>query len=127
MKKIEAIIKPFRLEPVNEAMHDISLQGIMVHRSQRVRTVEGHSPISFCKPQSGHALHFAILTPFGKNLPNKYIHHIKALANLGNGHGDCNHVPGESHTTESWVGKIFVYPVAEVIRIRTGEKGDEAV
>ncbi len=112
MKKIEAIIKPFKLEEVKEALTKIGVQGMTVTEVKGFGRQRGHTElyrgteykIDFI-PKSKIEL---IVTD---ELVNQVIETIERAAKTGK-IGD---------------GKIFLSPVDEVIRIRTGERGRDAI
>ncbi len=112
MKKIEAIIQPFKLEPVKEALHNISVQGMTVTdvkgfgRQKGIREVyRGMEYQVDFLPK----VKIEVIAPDEK--ATAIVETIMKTARTGR-IGD---------------GKIFVYPVAEVTRIRTGDTGDEAL
>jgi len=112
MKKIEAIIQPFKLETVKEALHAISVQGMTVTevkgfgRQKGLREVyRGMEYLVDFLPK----VKIEIIAPDEK---------VKAIVDT---------IVEKARTGRIGDGKIFVYPVAEVIRIRTGETGNEAV
>jgi nitrogen regulatory protein P-II 1 len=112
MKKIEAIVKPFRLEEVKEALTKIGIQGMTVSEVRGFGRQRGHTEvyrgaeytIDFV-PKSKIEL---IVTD---ELVTQVVETIERTAKTGKV-GD---------------GKIFVSPVEEVIRIRTGERGRDAI
>ncbi|MFP3866659.1 MAG: P-II family nitrogen regulator [Desulfobacteraceae bacterium] len=112
MKKIDAIIQPFKVEPVKEALHAVSVQGMTVvdvkgfGRQKGVREVyRGMEYQVDLIPK----VKIEIVVPDDK--VETIVETIMATARTGR-IGD---------------GKIFIYPVEEVYRIRTGETGEEAV
>lgn len=112
MKKIEAIIQPFKLEAVKDALHEISVKGITVTevkgfgRQKGIREVyRGMEYRVDFLPK----VKLEIVTPDDK---------VKAVVET---------IIAKARTGRIGDGKIFVYPVGEVIRIRTGETGEEAV
>ncbi|MBL7232270.1 P-II family nitrogen regulator [Komagataeibacter oboediens] len=112
MKKIEAIIKPFKLDEVKEALHEIGLMGITVTEAKGFGRQKGHTELY---RGAEYIIDFLpkvkleIVCP--DDMVERAIEAIMAAARTGR-IGD---------------GKIFVTPVSEVIRIRTGERGDDAV
>jgi nitrogen regulatory protein P-II 1 len=112
MKKIEAIVKPFKLEEVKEALTKIGIQGMTISEVKGFGRQKGHSEmyrgaeyaVDFI-PKSKIEL---IVTD---ELVNQVIETIQKAAKTGK-IGD---------------GKIFLSPVEEVVRIRTGERGREAI
>jgi nitrogen regulatory protein P-II 1 len=112
MKKIEAIIQPFKLEAIKEALHGISVQGMTVTEVKGFGVQKGirevYRGLEY-KVDFIPKVKIEVVTPDEK--AQTVVEVIVAKARTGR-IGD---------------GKIFVYPVAEVIRIRTGETGDAAV
>ena len=112
MKKIEAIIKPFKLDEVKEALHEIGLMGITVTEAKGFGRQKGHTELY---RGAEYIIDFLpkvkleIVCP--DDMAERAIEAIMAAARTGR-IGD---------------GKIFVTPVSEVIRIRTGERGADAV
>ena len=112
MKKIEAIIQPFKLEPVKEALHAINIEGMTVcevkgfGRQKGIREVyRGMEYQVDFLPK----VKIEIVAPDDK---------VKVIVDT---------IVAKARTGRIGDGKIFVYPVAEVIRIRTGETGESAV
>jgi nitrogen regulatory protein P-II 1 len=112
MKKIEAIIQPFKLEPVKEALHAISVQGMTVTEVKGFGRQKGIREVYRGMEYQVDFLpkvKIEIIAPEDK---------VTAIVET---------IMTNARTGRIGDGKIFVYPVAEVIRIRTGETGDEAV
>jgi len=112
MKKIEAIIKPFKLDEVKEALHDVGLQGITVTEAKGFGRQKGHTELY---RGAEYVVDFLpkvkIEVVLEDGLVERAVEAIEQAARTGR-IGD---------------GKIFVTSVEEVIRIRTGEKGAEAI
>jgi nitrogen regulatory protein P-II 1 len=112
MKKIEAIIKPFKLDEVKEALNAIGIQGMTICEVKGFGRQKGHKEIY---RGAEYVVDFIpkirIDIVVDDNLVDTIIKTIVENACTGN-IGD---------------GKIFVYPVEEAVRIRTGERGKEAV
>ena len=112
MKKIEAIIKPFKLDEVKEALQEIGLQGITVTEAKGFGRQKGHTELY---RGAEYVVDFLpkvkLELVLGDNMVEKAIDAIIASAKTGR-IGD---------------GKIFVVPIEEVVRIRTGERGKEAI
>jgi nitrogen regulatory protein P-II 1 len=112
MKKIEAIVKPFKLDEVKEALQEVGLQGITVTEAKGFGRQKGHTELY---RGAEYVVDFLpkvkveVVVP--DDLAEKAIEAIRNAAQTGR-IGD---------------GKIFVYPIEQAIRIRTGETGDEAV
>ncbi|MEH6476405.1 transcriptional regulator [Alphaproteobacteria bacterium 46_93_T64] len=112
MKKIEAIIKPFKLDEVKEALHEVGLQGITVTEAKGFGRQKGHTELY---RGAEYVVDFLpkvkIEIVLEDELVERALEAIQTAARTGR-IGD---------------GKIFVSTVEEVIRIRTGEKGADAV
>ena len=112
MKKIEAIIKPFKLDEVKEALHAIGIQGMTVTEVKGFGRQKGHTELY---RGAEYVVDFLpkvkLEVAVADELADKAVQAIVEAANTGR-IGD---------------GKIFVLPVEEVIRIRTGERGPDAV
>ena len=112
MKKIEAIIKPFKLDDVREALSDIGISGMTVTE------VRGFSR------QKGHTELYRGAEYMVDFLPKVKIEIIVLDEQLE----QCiNAIVETAQTGKIGDGKIFVYDVERVIRIRTGEENEEAI
>jgi len=112
MKKIEAIIQPFRLEPVKEALHAISVEGMTVTEVKGFGRQKGLREVY-------RGMEYQV-----DFLPKVK---IEIVASDDKVKLILDTIVEKARTGRIGDGKIFVYPVVEVIRIRTGETGDEAV
>jgi nitrogen regulatory protein P-II 1 len=112
MKKIEAIIQPFKLEPVKEALHSLSVQGMTVTEVKGFGRQKG---IREVYRGMEYQVDFLPKVKLEVIVPDD-----KAEAIIDT-------IIAKARTGRIGDGKIFVYPVSEVIRIRTGETGEEAV
>jgi nitrogen regulatory protein P-II 1 len=112
MKKIEAIIQPFRLEPVKEALHAISINGMTVTEVKGFGTQKGIREVY-------RGMEYQV-----DFLPKVK---IEIVATDDKAQSIIDTIVSKARTGRIGDGKIFIYPVAEVIRIRTGETGNEAV
>jgi nitrogen regulatory protein P-II 1 len=112
MKKIEAIIQPFRLEPVKEALHAISVKGMTVSEVKGFGTQKGIREVY-------RGMEYQV-----DFLPKVKIEVVTSDDKVQT---VVETIIKNARTGRIGDGKIFIYPVAEVIRIRTGETGDEAV
>jgi len=112
MKKIEAIIQPFKLEPVKEALHGLSVQGMTVTEVKGFGRQKGIREVY-------RGMEYQV-----DFLPKVK---IEIVAPDEKAQVIVEAIMTNARTGRIGDGKIFVYPVAEVIRIRTGEMGDEAV
>ncbi len=112
MKKIEAIIKPFKLDDVKEALNEIGIQGMTITEVKGYGRQKGHKEIY---RGAEYVVDFIpkikIEIVIGSEMAEKVIAAIRDAANTGK-LGD---------------GKIFVMPVEQAIRVRTGEMGNDAV
>lgn len=112
MKKIEAIIKPFKLEEVKEALTEVGIEGLTVSEVKGFGRQKGHTEIY---RGSEYTVDFLpkvkIEVILADSLIEKAVETIVKAAKTGK-IGD---------------GKIFVLPVEEAIRIRTEEKGEKAL
>jgi nitrogen regulatory protein P-II 1 len=112
MRKVEAIIKPFKLDEVKEALHGIGIQGMTVTEVKGFGRQKGHTELY---RGAEYVVDFLpkikVEIAVGDDLVNKVVDAIVQAANTGR-IGD---------------GKIFVTSMEEVIRIRTGERGPDAL
>ncbi|HYE48156.1 MAG TPA: P-II family nitrogen regulator [Azospirillaceae bacterium] len=112
MKKIEAIIKPFKLDEVKEALHEVGIKGITVTEAKGFGRQKGHTELY---RGAEYVVDFLpkvkIEIVMDDQMVDRAIEAIQQAA----------------HTGRIGDGKIFVSPVEEVIRIRTGERGSDAV
>jgi nitrogen regulatory protein P-II 1 len=112
LKKIEAIIKPFKLDEVKRALNDVGIEGITVFEVNGFGRQKGHtewyrgseSVVDFIPK-----IKLEIIV--GDEIVGKVVKAIEQAARTGRV-GD---------------GKVFVSPVEEVLRIRTGEKDEDAI
>jgi nitrogen regulatory protein P-II 1 len=112
MKKIEAIIKPFKLDEVKDALQEANLQGITVLEAKGFGRQKGHTELY---RGAEYVVDF---------LPKVKLEIIVADDMLDTA---LEAIKSAAHTGRIGDGKIFVSDVAEAIRIRTGETGDEAI
>jgi len=112
MKKIEAIIKPFKLDEVKEALHEIGLQGMTVIEAKGFGRQKGHTELY---RGAEYVVDFLPKVKIEIVMDDSLVESaIEAITNA-------------AHTGRIGDGKIFVSTVEEVIRIRTGETGAEAI
>jgi nitrogen regulatory protein PII len=112
MKKIEAIIKPFKLEEVKDALGEIGIQGMTVSEVKGFGRQKGHTEIY---RGSEYTVDFLPKIKLELVLPDSRIDAAVAA------------IIKAAKTGKIGDGKIFVSPVNEAVRIRTEEKGDEAL
>ena len=112
MKKIEAIIKPFKLDEVKEALQEVGIQGITVTEAKGFGRQKGHTELY---RGAEYVVDFLpkvkIEVVIGDDLVDKAVEAIQNAARTGR-IGD---------------GKIFISTIEQAIRIRTGESGVEAL
>lgn len=112
MKKIEAIIKPFKLDDVKEALNKIGVTGMTINEVKGFGRQRGHKEIyRGAEYQVDFIPKIKIDVVVNASLSEQVVGAISQSANTGK-IGD---------------GKIFVLPVGEAIRIRTGETGGSAI
>jgi nitrogen regulatory protein P-II 1 len=112
MKKIEAIIKPFKLDEVKEALHEVGLQGITVVEAKGFGRQKGHTELY---RGAEYVVDF---------LPKVKIEVICEDAVVERA---VEAIMNAARTGRIGDGKIFISTVEEAIRIRTGEKGEAAI
>ncbi len=112
MKKIEAIIKPFKLDEVKEALQEVGLQGITVTEAKGFGRQKGHTELY---RGAEYVVDF---------LPTVKIEIVLADEQVEQA---IDAVRKAAQTGRIGDGKIFVSNVEEVIRIRTGETGNDAI
>ena len=112
MKKIEAIIRPGKLEEIKEALNKFNIHGLTI------------SQVMGCGLQKGRKEYYRGTEVTLNLLPkikieiitkDQYVEEIVSL------------ISGEAKTGEVGDGKIFIYEVADAVRIRTGERGEKAL
>jgi nitrogen regulatory protein P-II 1 len=112
LKKVEAIIKPFKLDEVKEALNEIGIQGITVSEVKGFGRQKGHTELY---RGAEYVVDFIPKIKMeiivSDDIVAKVLETIEQAAKTGR-IGD---------------GKIFVTPIDEVIRIRTGERGEDAL
>jgi nitrogen regulatory protein P-II 1 len=112
MKKIEAIIKPFKLDEVKEALQDIGVQGLSVVEVKGFGRQKGHTELY---RGAEYVVDFLPKVKIEVVLPDDQVDAaIDAIVEA-------------AKTDKIGDGKIFVLPVEQAIRIRTGESGDDAL
>jgi nitrogen regulatory protein PII len=112
MKRIEAIIKPFKLDEVKEALTEIGIQGMTVSEVKGFGRQKGHKEIYR-----------------GSEYTVDFLPKIKLEVVVVDGRVEevLRVIIGVAKTGRIGDGKIFVVPVEDTIRIRTGERGDTAL
>lgn len=112
MKKVEAIIKPFKLDDVREALSEIGVTGLTVTEVKGFGRQKGHTELY---RGAEYVVDF---------LPKIKLEIVLADEQID---GCIEAITKAAHTGRIGDGKIFVTPMERVIRIRTGEEGESAV
>src|SRR5882762_407205 len=112
MKKVEAIIKPFKLEEVKDALGDVGIEGMTVSEVKGFGRQKGHTEIY---RGSEYTVDF---------LPKIKIELVVADGQVD---GAVSAIVKSAKTGKIGDGKVFISPMEEAVRIRTDERGDAAV
>ena len=112
MKLIKAIIKPFKLEEVKDALAEIGVEGMTVSEVKGFGRQKGHTEIY---RGSEYTVDFLPKVKIEVAVSDESA--PKVVESIGT----------SAQTGKIGDGKVFVLPVEEAVRIRTGEKGDEAI
>jgi nitrogen regulatory protein P-II 1 len=112
MKKIEAVIKPFKLDEVKEALHEVGVKGLTVTEAKGFGRQRGHTELY---RGAEYVVDFLPKVKIEVVLEDEQVERA------------IDAVLQAARTGRIGDGKIFVSPIEEVIRIRTGEKGAEAI
>lgn len=112
MKKIEAIIKPFKLDDVRDALNEVGIQGMTVTEVKGFGRQKGHTELYR-----------------GAEYVVDFIPKIKIEVIVSDDFAPkvVDAIERSAKTGKIGDGKIFVFPIDEVVRIRTGERGEKAV
>ena len=112
MKKIEAVIKPFKLDEVKDALAEIGVEGMTVTEVKGFGRQKGHSEIYR-----------------GSEYTVDFLPKIKVDVVLDDDNVEAatKAIVGAAKTGKIGDGKVFISPIEEVVRIRTDEKGGEAL
>ena len=112
MKLIKAIVKPFKLEEVKDALAEIGIEGMTVSEVKGFGRQKGHTEIYR-----------------GSEYTVDFLPKVKIEVAISDDAGSkvVDTIVSAAQTGKIGDGKVFVLPVEEAVRIRTGEKGDEAV
>ncbi|MDR3538513.1 MAG: P-II family nitrogen regulator [Acetobacteraceae bacterium] len=112
MKKIEAVIKPFKLDEVKEPLHEVGLQGITVVEAKGFGRQKGHTELY---RGAEYVVDFLPKVKIEVVCEDQVVERaVEAIINA-------------ARTGRIGDGKIFVSSIEEVIRIRTGERGEDAI
>ena len=112
MKKIEAIIKPFKLDDVKDALGNVGVKGMMLSEIKGFGRQRGHKEIYR-----------------GAEYEVDFVPKVKISVVVEDTMADqvVTIIQDSAHTGKIGDGKIFIFPVEEAIRIRTGESGNAAI
>ena len=112
MKKIEAIVKPFKLDDIKEALNEIGIQGMTISEVKGYGRQKGHKEIYR-----------------GAEYVVDFIPKIKIELVVDTAIADqvVGKIRDAANTGKIGDGKIFIFSVEEAIRVRTGEKGIDAI
>lgn len=112
MKKIEAIIKPFKLDDVKEKLSEAGIKGMTVSEVRGFGRQKGHTEIY---RGAEYVVDFLPKIKIEIVVPDDHVTEVVEVIREG------------AHTGKIGDGKIFVTPVDECLRIRTGEHGEQAL
>jgi nitrogen regulatory protein P-II 1 len=112
MKKVEAIIKPFKLDEVKEALRELGVVGMTVTEVRGFGRQKGHTELYR-----------------GSEYTVDFLPKVKIEIVVSDDHAEkvVSTIVQAAKTGSIGDGKVFVLPIGESIRIRTGERGDEAI
>ncbi|MCP5384330.1 MAG: P-II family nitrogen regulator [Sphingomonadaceae bacterium] len=112
MKKIEAIIKPFKLDEVKEALHEVGVSGITVTEAKGFGRQKGHTELYR-----------------GAEYVVDFLPKVKLEVVVADAMAEqvVEAIASSAQTGRIGDGKIFVSPIESALRIRTGEKDDDAI
>jgi len=112
VKKVEAIIKPFKLDEVKESLSEIGVQGITVSEVKGFGRQKGHTELY---RGAEYVVDFLPKVKLEIIVPDQMVAQVVET------------IQTAARTGRIGDGKIFVVPVEEVVRIRTGERGEDAL
>jgi|TARA_B110000914_G_scaffold158520_1_gene139443 nitrogen regulatory protein PII len=112
MKKVEAIIKPFKLDEVKDKLHEIGIQGITVTEVKGFGRQKGHTELY---RGAEYVVDFLPKIKLEIILPDSQVEDV------------VNAIIKAAQTGRIGDGKIFITNLEETVRIRTGERGEEAI
>ena len=112
MKKIEAIIKPFKLDEVKDALAEVGVQGMTVTEVKGFGRTGGKKEVY---RGSAYVVDFVPKVKIEAVVPDEIVHQV------------LDAIEKSAKTGRIGDGKIFIVPVEETVRIRTGERGKDAI
>ena len=112
MRKVEAIIKPFKLDEVKEALNEIGVQGMTITEVKGYGRQQGHSELY---RGAEYVVDFIPKIKIEVVVPDNIVEKVvEAIVNA-------------ARTGRIGDGKVFIIPVEDAVRIRTGERGENAI
>ena len=112
MKKVEAVIKPFKLDDVKEALTQLGVFGMTVTEVRGFGRQKGHTELY---RGSEYTIDFLPKVKIEVVVPNEMVDKVVSA------------IASAAKTGSIGDGKVFVLPIGEAVRIRTGEKGESAI
>ena len=112
MKKIESVIKPFKLDEVKEALGAVGIEGITVSEVKGFGRQKGHTELY---RGAEYVVDFLPKIKVEVVVPEDLVEKVSSA------------IQGAANTGRIGDGKIFILPVLEAVRIRTGERGEDAI
>jgi nitrogen regulatory protein P-II 1 len=112
MKKIEAIIKPFKLDEVKDALNEIGIQGMTITEVKGYGRQKGHSELY---RGAEYVIDFLPKVKLEMTVPESMVEEVIRV------------IEKNARTGKIGDGKIFVSHVEDAVRIRTGQRGEEAI
>ena len=112
MQKVEAVIKPFKLDEVKEALDAIGIQGITVSEVKGFGRQKGHTELY---RGAEYVVDFLPKIKLEVVIPDNLVDKVTGA------------IEGAANTGRIGDGKIFILPVLEAVLIRTGERGEDAI
>ncbi len=112
MKKVEAVIKPFKLDDVKEKLANLGIKGMTVTEVRGFGRQKGHTEIY-------RGAEYVV--DFLPKIKIEVVVSDNQVAEV------VDAIRNAAHTGKIGDGKIFVFPIEEVVRIRTGEMGEQAL
>lgn len=112
MKKIEAIVKPFKLDDIKDRLDELGIHGMTVSEVKGFGRGGGKAPIY---PGAEYIIDFVPNIKIELVIPDELVHQV------------IDAIMESAYTGHVGDGKIFVIPLDEAVRIRTGERGPDAL
>ena len=112
MKKVEAVIKPFKLDDVKDALHELGVVGMTVTEVKGFGRQKGHTELY---RGSEYTIDFLPKVKVEVVIPESMVDKVVSV------------ICSAAKTGSIGDGKVFVMPMGEVVRIRTGETGEAAI